>query len=205
MRIKLNGLLVCVILLMIGSNICFAKQRKAVPADIFVDKDVEVKYKDVKLQKTDWGYVVRYSRVKENEWAYILTKLPEKYDRFSVRFKCRVYPVDPDTRNMYRVTNAYVISAFKKLKQWTSVNGIYNLPNVTFLSMLDFGNVLNFPVCQSLFYATEIHKKDYPEKLKSTNFFNNLSFDGISCFYRVYDIIYSEKQFSRSVKKGFRK
>lgn len=90
--------------------------------------------KNILIERSVWGYRLRYARQKANSYAYVLAKLPQtkdlqpEMDKISFRFKARLYPVDPNTRDMRRVIKAYVKASLGRTKDHKSKNGIISTP-----------------------------------------------------------------------------
>jgi len=108
------------------------------PAISYSDNDFR-KYgftedRNILIEKSIWGYRLRYARQRANSYAYVLTKLPQKKDsapqteKISFYFKARLYPVDPNTHDMRRVIKAYVKTSLGKTKEKKEKTGVMSAP-----------------------------------------------------------------------------
>jgi TPR repeat protein len=94
-----------------------------------------IKQKDILIEKSIWGYRLRYAREKANSYAYVMAKIPEirssypERGKISFRFKARLYPVAPNTDNMRRVIKAYVKASLGKTKEHKRKRGIISTPS----------------------------------------------------------------------------
>jgi TPR repeat protein len=168
----------------LNDSICLARQKAAKADELFSrigNNDAVVK--GIKLQPTDWGYVVCYNSPQKGR-AYILALLPEKLNRFTLSLKCRIYPVDPDTRDFDRIFKAHVKESLGEVKVSTR-RSEYNQAGIALASGLEFFE-------SSIFIpGGAIHQEKVGIKQTLfdpiTNIFNNLP-STIMCFYRIQDI-----------------
>ncbi len=87
------------------------------------------------IERAIWGYRLRYSTKKANSYAYVLAKILQSPDssheteKITFRFKARLYPVAPNTQDMFRVIKAYVKTSLGNTKAHKHKNGIISSPS----------------------------------------------------------------------------
>lgn len=93
-----------------------------------------IKEENILIERSIWGYRLRYISRKANSYAYLMAKLPHvkdshsELDKITFRFKARLYPVAPNTRDMRRVIRAYVKSSLGVTKEYKRKNGVISTP-----------------------------------------------------------------------------
>ncbi len=90
--------------------------------------------KNMLIERAVWGYRLRYLSKKANSYAYALAEIPQTLDsrpeteKISFHFKARLYPVAPQTHDMFRVIKAYVKTSLGKTKAHKRKNGEISTP-----------------------------------------------------------------------------
>ena len=93
-----------------------------------------IKEDNIRIERSIWGYRLRYISQKANSYAYLMAKLPQVKDsrpepnKITFRFKARLYPVAPNTQDMRHVIKAYVKSSLGKTKEHARKNGVISTP-----------------------------------------------------------------------------
>ena len=87
------------------------------------------------VERAILGYRLRYSSKRANTCAYVLAKIPQTLDfrpeteKITFRFKARLYPVNPNTQDMFRVIKASVKASLGKTKARKHKNGTISSPS----------------------------------------------------------------------------
>lgn len=91
--------------------------------------------RNILIERAIWGYRLRYLNKRANNYAYVLAKIPQTLDsspeteRITFRFKARLYPVAPNTQDMFRVIKASVKTSLGKTKARKHKNGTISAPS----------------------------------------------------------------------------
>ncbi|MFA6715457.1 MAG: SEL1-like repeat protein [Victivallaceae bacterium] len=91
-------------------------------------------HRNILIDRSLWGYRLAYSKTSANTCAYVLAKIPtlEKsplpVDKITFRFKARLYPVAPETKDMERVIKAYVKKSLGVTKVQKTQKGVMCAP-----------------------------------------------------------------------------
>jgi hypothetical protein len=91
-------------------------------------------HRNMLINRALWGYRLAYSKTSVNSCAYVLEKIPKMekspipIEQIAFRFKARLYPVAPETKDMERVIKAYVKNSLGVTKVQKAQKGVICSP-----------------------------------------------------------------------------
>jgi hypothetical protein len=124
------------------------------------------------IERAIWGYRLSYSSKRANTYAYVLAQIPQTLDsgpeteKITFRFKARLYPVAPNTQDMFRVIKAFVKTSLGKTKARKHKSGIISSPSFVVSARNSLNRKLlhrSFPV-QYVKLSEEAPEKDTKDK-----------------------------------------
>ena len=150
-------LAVVFLILILGKNCCFA--ILIVTNDF--DKYGFISHRNMLIERSEWGYRLRYSSKKANSCAYAMGKILQAGDFYSTSdeiafsFKARLYPVAPNTQHLRKVIRAYIKNSLGQIIVRKIKSGTISAPAF----VVSLSDNLSTPKSeQKVIYSDPLHK-----------------------------------------------